>query len=234
VITAPKSTVVLFDIDGTLLLTGGAGRRAFERSFLTVIGRAESLASFSFGGMTDRAIARMGLEAAGESVTNARVEALLEAYVAALHDELEKRPNYRIMPMAREVVTATRTHAHVAVGLGTGNLKRGAEAKLRHGGLWELFDFGGFGCDHENRTELLRAGATRGAQKLGLPLASCRVVVVGDTVRDVVAAHGIQAECVGVETGGVSAQELRDAGAHAVFPDLSAAGALEAIVQGEP
>jgi phosphoglycolate phosphatase len=232
--STPKPTIVLFDIDGTLILTGGAGRRAFERSFLSVTGRADSLASFSFGGMTDRGIARMGLEAANEPADEARVEALLEAYVSALHDELAKQPQYRIMPMAREVVTAAREHTHVAMGLGTGNLKRGAEAKLRHGGLWELFDFGGFGCDHENRTELLRAGAVRGAEKLGLPLSACRIVVVGDTVRDVVAAHGIMADCIGVETGGISAEELRAAGAHAVFPDLSAAGALEAIVQGVP
>ncbi|MFT3924852.1 MAG: haloacid dehalogenase-like hydrolase [Myxococcales bacterium] len=230
--TCDKPTIVLFDIDGTLLLTGGAGRRAFERSFRSVIGRAESLAGFSFGGMTDRAIARMGLETAGLSADDERIEALLDAYVMALEDELAQRPNYRIMPHAREVVSAAREHPHVAVGLGTGNLKRGAEAKLRHGGLWELFDFGGFGCDHENRTELLRTGALRGAEKLGQPLSHCRIVVVGDTVRDVVAAHGILADCVGVETGGISAQELRAAGAHAVFPDLSAAGVLEAILQG--
>ncbi len=230
----PRPTIVLFDIDGTLILTGGAGRRAFERSFRSVIGSADSLASFSFGGMTDLGIARMGLELAGEAVDQARLNALLDSYVAALHDELEKRPDYRIMPMARELVTRARSEAHVAVGLGTGNLKRGAEAKLRHGGLWELFDFGGFGCDHEDRTELLRAGAVRGAERLGLPLSRCRVVVVGDTVRDVVAAHGITAECIGVETGGLSAQELRAAGARAVFADLSVEGAFEAIVRGLP
>jgi phosphoglycolate phosphatase len=233
-VTAHKPTIVLFDIDGTLILTGGAGRRAFEHSFRSVLGNADSLASFSFGGMTDRGIARMGLEQAGQTADDERVEALLAAYVEALHQELAKKPAYRIMPMAREVVTEARSHAHIAMGLGTGNLKRGAEAKLRHGGLWELFDFGGFGCDHENRTELLRAGAVRGAERLGLPLSECRIVVVGDTVRDVVAAHGILADCVGVETGGISAEELRAAGAHAVFPDLSAAGALEAIVQGVP
>jgi phosphoglycolate phosphatase len=232
--SSPRPTIILFDIDGTLILTGGAGRRAFERSFRSVLGSADSLASFSFGGMTDRGIARMGLELAGQSVEEERVQALLDAYVEALHDELAKKPNYRIMPMAREVVTHARKHAHVAMGLGTGNLKRGAEAKLRHGDLWELFDFGGFGCDHENRTELLRAGAVRGAEKLGLPLAQCRIVVVGDTVRDVVAARGIMADCIGVETGGISAEELRAAGAHAVFPDLSAVGALEAIVLGVP
>jgi len=230
----PQPTIVLFDIDGTLILTGGAGRRAFECSFRGVLGRADSLASFSFGGMTDRAIARMGLERAGEPADDARIDALLEAYLNALRDELAQKPNYRVMPRVREVVVAARAHPHIAMGLGTGNLKRGAEAKLRHGGLWELFDFGGFGCDHENRTELLRAGAVRGAAQLGQPLSACRVVVVGDTVRDVVAAHGIAAECIGVETGGISAQALREAGAHAVFSDLSAPGALDAIVQGVP
>jgi phosphoglycolate phosphatase-like HAD superfamily hydrolase len=229
-----QPTVLLFDIDGTLILSGGAGRRGFERAFTRVIGRCDTLGGFSFGGMTDRGIARRALEAAGHVFEEALVERLLHEYLLALQDELAKRPDYRIMPKVRETVDALRKWTHVGVGLGTGNIKGGAEAKLRHGALWELFDFGGFGCDAEDRTELLRAGALRGAKALGVPLAECRVVVIGDTVRDVVAAHGIGAECVGVETGGVSAAELRAAGAAAVFADFAADGVLEAILTGAP
>lgn len=225
-----QPTVLLFDIDGTLLLTGGCGRRAFERAFQAVIGRHDFLAQFTFGGMTDRGIARLGLKTAGEAIDEARIDALVDAYVAALEDELSRGENFRLTPNAGELVRSTRSHKHVAVGLGTGNIKRGAAAKLKRGALWELFDFGGFGCDHEDRTQLLRAGALRGAAQLGAQLEACRVVVIGDTVRDVDAALGISAECIGVETGGVAGSVLLAAGAKRVFSDLSADGVLASLL----
>jgi phosphoglycolate phosphatase len=223
-------TLYLFDIDGTILLTGGAGRRSFERAFAEVTGRPDALRAVSFGGMTDKGIARAGLEAAGIDVSDERVEQLFEAYLAALADELLSTPKYTIMPGVHDVLAKLARLTNVAIGLGTGNLKRGAEAKLRHGKLWEQFSFGGFGCDHEHRGELLRAGAVRGAQQLGVPLADCRIVVIGDTVRDVDAAHEIGAECIGVETGGVEASVLRARGAHAVYRDLTDPGALDSLV----
>jgi phosphoglycolate phosphatase-like HAD superfamily hydrolase len=226
---APPPTIVLFDIDGTLILTGGAGRRAFERAFRVVVGRSDML-GFSFGGMTDRGIARLGLEGAGIAFDEPVVERLFDTYVGALHEELASKTNYVVMPGVHAALRHLRALPRLALGLGTGNLRRGAEAKLRHGALWEPFTFGGFGCDAEDRTELLRIGAERGARELGLPLAACRTVVVGDTVRDVVAAHGIGAACVAVETGGVKADVLEDAGADAVFRDLEQPGALDALL----
>jgi phosphoglycolate phosphatase len=225
-------TLFLFDIDGTILLTGGAGRRSFERAFADVTGRPDALQAISFGGMTDRGIARAGLEAAGIEVTDERVERLFEAYLRALADELQRTSKYTIMPGVHDVLAKLKGLARVAIGLGTGNLKRGAEAKLRHGELWEHFSFGGFGCDHELRGELLRAGAVRGAQQLGVPLSECRIVVIGDTVRDVDAAREIGAECIGVETGGVSADVLLARGAHAVYRDLTDPRALESLIEG--
>jgi phosphoglycolate phosphatase-like HAD superfamily hydrolase len=223
-------TIFLFDIDGTLLLTGGAGRRSFERAFAEVTGRPDALRDISFGGMTDKAIARAGLQAAGIEVTDERIEKLFDAYLRALSDELARTPKYTIMPGVHDLLSALKGIANVAIGLGTGNLKRGAEAKLKVGQLWEHFSFGGFGCDHELRAELLRAGAERGAEQLGVPLAACRVVVIGDTVRDVDAAKEIGAECVGVETGGIEAAVLTARGAHAVYRDLSVEGVLERLL----
>ncbi len=226
-------TVFLFDIDGTLLQTGGSGRRAFERSFTEVIGHCDFLAQFSFGGMTDRGIARVGLQAAQMPVSEEVIDALVDAYVLALEEELNRGiRNFRLMPAVADVVQVVRDSERSAVGLGTGNVKRGAEAKLKYGALWHLFDFGGFGCDHEDRTELLRVGALRGAAQLGLPLEACRVVVIGDTVRDVHAARGIGAECIGVETGGIARDALLSAGASCVFSDLASPGALEALLHG--
>jgi phosphoglycolate phosphatase len=226
---ASTATILLFDIDGTLLLTGGAGRRSFERAFKIITGRADALSGFSFGGMTDRGIAREGLRALGREVDEALVEQLFESYLAALADELVTS-NYTIMPGVHDVLAMLAERSGVAVGLGTGNLRRGAEAKLKKGQLWESFQFGGFGCDHEQRSELLRKGAERGAASLDCTLAECRVVVIGDTVRDVTAAHAIGAICIGVETGGVTRDVLSAAGAHVVYKDLTERGVIESLL----
>ena len=224
-----RATILLFDIDGTLLLTGGAGRRSFERAFKEVTGRPDALSGFSFGGMTDRGIARAGLSALGREPDDALVEQLFEHYLAALADELTTS-NYTIMPGVLDVLSSLSGLHGVAVGLGTGNLRRGAEAKLRRGELWDLFGFGGFGCDHEERSELLRRGAERGAASLDCTPSECRVVVVGDTVRDVTAAQAIGAICIGVETGGVTRDVLSAAGAHAVYKDLTDRGVLDSLL----
>lgn len=225
-----RATILLFDIDGTLLLTGGAGRRSFERAFTEVTGRPDALSGFSFGGMTDRGIAREGLRALGREVDEALVEQLFERYLAALADELVTS-NYTVMPGVHELLAALQGKSGVAIGLGTGNLRRGAEAKLTKGRLWDSFAFGGFGCDHEERSELLQRGAERGAASLDCTLAECRVVVIGDTVRDVTAAHTIGAICVGVETGGVTRDVLSAAGAHVVYKDLTERGVLDSLLQ---
>jgi phosphoglycolate phosphatase-like HAD superfamily hydrolase len=227
---ASQPTIFLFDIDGTLLLTGGCGRRAFEHAFDQVTGRRGALDGFSFGGMTDRAIARMGLTAIGREPEPEVVDRLLESYLAALARELLAPTNFVILPGAHDTVHALVGREETALGLGTGNVRRGAQAKLAYADLWQPFSFGGFGCDHEDRAELLRAGAQRGATQLARPLAACRVVVVGDTVRDVAAAHAIGAECIAVCTGGDNAEKLHAAGADAVFENLLHTDLLAALV----
>jgi len=228
---AARPTVFLFDIDGTLLLSGGAGRRSFERAFAEITGRPDALASFSFGGMTDKGIARAGLLALGREVDEATVELLFETYLRALADEL-LRSQLTIMPGVHDVLEQLAACRDVAIGLGTGNLRRGAEAKLVRGELWHQFGFGGFGCDHEDRGELLRKGLERGAAALGLPPSACRVVVIGDTVRDVTAAHAIGAVCVAVETGGIQRDVLHAAGADVVYRDLTQPGVMESLLVG--
>jgi phosphoglycolate phosphatase-like HAD superfamily hydrolase len=227
---ASRPTIFLFDIDGTLLLTGGCGRRAFEHAFAQVTGQRGALDGFSFGGMTDRAIARMGLTAVGREADPAVVDELLEAYLAALSRELVTPPNFVVLPGAHETVSALVGRERTALGLGTGNVRRGAQAKLAYADLWRHFSFGGFGCDHEDRAQLLRAGAERGAAQLGEPLSGCRLVVIGDTVRDVLAAHAIGAECFAVCTGGDSAEKLHAQGADAVFENLLHTDLLAALI----
>lgn len=226
-----RPTVLLFDIDGTLVTTGGVGRRAVERAFGRRHGRADACSLIRFDGMTDRSITRLGLEAIGFAVSEADIDALLEVYLEELQAELERAApdNYRVHPGVREALRAASERG-AALGLGTGNVREGARLKLEHVDLYRHFTFGGFGCDHELRVELIRRGAERGAAALGQPLSACRVVVIGDTPKDIDAARGIGAESIGVGTGAFSAEELRAHGATHAFDDLLAPNALAALL----
>lgn len=224
-----RPLVLLFDIDGTLISTGGAGRRSMERAFAATYGRADACAGISFGGMTDRAILRAGLAALGEPPVPAAIDALLTAYLAALEDEIA-RSDCRLHAGIEGALTAAHGHARAAVGLGTGNVREGARVKLRKVGIYERFTFGGFGCDHEDRGELIRMGAERGARALGVLREECRVVVIGDTPKDVAAAKVIGAESIAVATGSFSLAELTAAGATHVFRDLTDPAAIPAML----
>lgn len=225
-----RPTVLLFDIDGTLVDTGGAGRRAMERAFERRTGRADACRTIPFAGMTDRAIARAGLEHVGHRVDELAIDALLDAYVEILADEISRADRCRILEGIEAALDRVDTVAGVALGLGTGNIVGGARLKLGKVGLFDRFAFGGFGSDHESRAELLRVGAVRGAERLGVEVAACRVVVVGDTPRDVDAALAIGAECVAVATGSYGVDALAAAGATLAVASLAAAGAVEALL----
>jgi phosphoglycolate phosphatase len=225
-----RPSVLLFDIDGTLVSMGGAGRRALARTFDELLGLPSLYDGFEFAGMTDPAIVRHGLGVAGVPVDAATVERFLAAYLVHLAAEVRDATNCRVHPGVDVVLDAAASHRDVAIGLGTGNLREGARLKLERMGLHHRFAFGGFGCDHEERPRILGVGAERGAARLGRTPSTCRVVVIGDTPRDVAAAHAIGAECVAVATSAFPVDALRAAGADWAFPDLTAAGVLEAVL----
>jgi phosphoglycolate phosphatase len=228
-----RPTVWLFDIDGTLVTTGGVGRRALELAFERAHGRRDACHGFRFDGMTDRAIVRGGLVALGVAPTQVAIDAVLASYLDVLQEQVSRAPEatYRVHAGILETLDALAAHRHFAVGLGTGNIREGARIKLDRVGLFARFGFGGFGCDDEDRTALLRRGAERGAASLGLTLADVRVVVVGDTPKDVAAARGMGAESVGVGTGSFTAEALVGAGATCAFASLGAPGALQAVLR---
>ena len=180
--------------------------------------------------MTDRAIARAGLAAIGVEPTPAAIDDLLVAYLAILADEIVA--SRAVVHAGIEPALDAAAASGAAVGLGTGNLRAGARLKLARVGLHERFAFGGFGCDDEARDALLRVGAERGARALGASIEACRVVVVGDTPKDVAAARAIGAECLAVATGSFSTEALAACGATWAFRDLAQDGAVAALLAG--
>lgn len=213
--------ILLFDIDGTLLTTGGAGRRAMREAFARYTGHPNVFEGVSFGGMTDLGIARVGLTAAGREMNTAQAFEALELYLSLLPEALREVGPSTVFPGVPEVLEAVSGHDHVGVGIATGNHEQGAAQKLAHAGLGGWFHFGGYGSDHEIRAELVRIGAQRGAAHLSRELSGCEVIVIGDTPRDVVAAHAIGAYCLAVATGGYDAAALHEAGADKVVADLT-------------
>lgn len=226
-------TVLLFDVDETLITTGGAGRRALEQAFAALHTRPDALTTFRLDGMTDRAIVRMGLETIGQPPNEAAIAAVLAKYLEYLGGEVEKvaPANYRIHPGMSEAVAAGKKMG-AAIGLGTGNIKDGAKIKLQRVGLYESFGFGGFGDDHEQRPELIRRGAQRGVKHLRVPWTEARVVVIGDTPNDIAAAHAIGAQCMAVGTGHFTVAQLLEAGADWAHDTLASPGALDALLDG--
>ena len=137
------------------------------------------------------------------------IAATLDFYLGVLEAEVTQNENIRVhRGMLEAMAMADARKDTVTMGLGTGNIRQGAKIKLNKVGLFERFAFGGFGDDSIDRPEILAFGARRGADQLGKPLQACRVVVVGDTPKDIAAAQAIGAECVAVATGMHSVAEL--------------------------
>ena len=219
-----KPTVLLFDIDGTLVTTCGAGRRAIERAFELRHGTKE-VVNFSFGGMTDKAIVRDALTALGRTFSTEadrarEIDDMLRFYLEVLVDEVARTP-IRIHDGMVRAMDLAEARSDVAFGLGTGNIRRGAEIKLGCVGIFHRFSFGGFGDDSIDRPTLLMAGARRGADKLGLPIEDCRIVVIGDTPRDISGAKAIGAESIAVATGMHDIAELKLCEPTAAFENLA-------------
>lgn len=226
--------LVLFDIDGTLLWSDGAGRRAMERALVQAFGSAGD-ASYRYDGKTDRQIVRelMTLAGHGDDHIDAHMDALLERYVGYLRTELaaETRPPH-VYPGVRALLDALEAREDVVLGLLTGNLREGSRAKLESAGFdWRRFHVCAFGSDAERRPELPAVARARGEQRLGRPLAGRDVVIIGDTPADVTCGNGIGARGIGVATGKYAEPELRAAGAVATFADLADTRAvIDAIV----
>ena len=202
--------LVLFDVDGTLLLTGGASGRALRSALIQSYGLPNSLETLYHDGKTDPQIVRETLSHHGkaESFTGKKISSVFSVYLSFLREELTAVDNFQVLPGARELVRTLDRQDNFLLGLATGNIEEGARLKLERAGLEPFFSFGGFGSDAENRTELNRIATERGRQRIA-PDAPERVFTVGDTPRDIVHGKEAGAATLAVASGNYSLDDLR-------------------------
>ena len=207
-------TILMFDIDGTLSTSQGAGTLAMTRTFVQLWGIERALTGMNFAGRSDSWIVPTALANNGRDCSADDLARFVDAYVPHLGDAVIER-NSELCPGVIELLDALADE-DVTMGLGTGNFRRAAEAKLAPLGIWDRFVDGGFGDDAADRTELLAIGLERLRQ---LSSDSAEAVVIGDTGHDVEAGHAIGAKVVAVKTGYAQPGELDDA--DVILDDLS-------------
>ena len=216
--------LVLFDIDGTLLWTDGAGRRAIHRALIEVFG-ATGPADHRFDGKTDPQIVRELMRDVGhdDAHIDARLQALFIRYVQCLREELRDPAHpSKPLPGVTDLLDALSRRSDVTLGLLTGNLVDGARAKLEAVGIDpDIFVVGAYGSDHELRPELPAIAQRRARARLGVDIAGSDIVVIGDTPADLQCGRDIGVRAIGVATGRYTTDDLAAQGAVAVFADLS-------------
>ena len=211
----------LFDIDGTLITSGGAGESALKDAMRDRFGKDEDLADINLAGATDAAISRRLLEKHGIEVTAENTSALLDAYLGHLSDRLPRHSG-RVLPGMVQLLDALRGRKDECVlALLTGNLARGAELKLSHYGVWDYFEFGAFADDSHDRNELGPHAQARALEKSGEEFPPERIYVIGDTPRDIECGKAFGAKTVAIATGNYSEPELAVHEPDYVFADFS-------------
>lgn len=217
-----KPTLLLFDIDGTLIHTGGAGKIAMERAFERVYGRPKALEGISLMGRMDSGILQEALDSHGLPWREEETEQFKETYYGFLEEELKKpRPGKGLCPGVKELLLRLREKDHITLGLLTGNWRRGGETKLRYFGIDHFFELGVFAEDGLRREELLPVAMARYRELRGEEIPKEDVYVIGDTLLDIQSAkpHGVRT--VAVATGIHSPEELKKENPDYLFPDLS-------------
>jgi phosphoglycolate phosphatase len=214
--------LVLFDIDGTLVLTGGAGGRAMARAAADVFGFENADKAISMAGRTDAWIVAQMAAQQGLPFDDRLLARFHDTYIGHLEDEIHRPgPQKGVLPGVERTLDAIRSHDGAHLALLTGNFRRGAQIKLEYFGLWEYFAAGAFGEDAENRNALFKTALTRVVAAGGPEVPAADAIVVGDTPLDVAVALAAGARALAVATGPYDEAALRESGAHAVLADLS-------------
>jgi phosphoglycolate phosphatase-like HAD superfamily hydrolase len=217
--TEPQA--VLFDIDGTLISTGGAGARSWRYAFDELYGIPADIGEFTDAGMTDPTVARLTFKAAvGHEPTARELATVMAAYLDRIPYEVDHSEKYRVLDGAEELLRRLGREKGVLLGITSGAVEAAAHIKLSRAGFNRYFPFGGYGSDSGDRIELTKCALARGERLLGEPLDAKQVLVVGDTPKDLDAAHGAGCVAVGVATGHYSRAQLEEAGADVVLDSL--------------
>jgi phosphoglycolate phosphatase-like HAD superfamily hydrolase len=221
--------VVLFDIDGTLLWTKGAGRRAMLRALAANFGTSGP-ADHRYDGKTDRQIVREAMQSEGFTAADvdAKMEPVLASYLSELIVELAREDHgVALLPGVAELLDALEARDDIVLGLLTGNVVDGAERKLRVAGIdFARFRVGAYGSDGEHRHDLPAIARDRASVHIGRPVSGGACVIIGDTPSDVACGRGIGARAIAVATGAYDVAALAACAPHAVFPDLTDTAAI--------
>ena len=223
--------LVLFDIDGTLIRTGGAGVQAFAKVFATEFDAVDGFEQLKFAGRTDVGLVREFFAVHEIPPTPANFERFFERYVFWL-DQMMRHCQGNVCPGVREFLEDLPALSQPPLlGLLTGNIRLGAEIKLRHFNLWESFQTGAFADDHEERAQIAAIARDRGSRILQRDLRGAEVLVIGDTPLDISCARAIGAKVLAVATGGYTLPELKQHAPDWAVPNLQEISPKE-VVQG--
>src|SRR5438094_6064847 len=213
--------LLLFDIDGTLIHSGGAGVQALKSAFKERFGIADDLHDIEIAGMTDSGIVVSILNKHKIPATNENLSAFLDSYVHFLSLELPRRKG-KLLPGVLKLLEKLKSRSHLVLALLTGNVSRGARLKLEHYGVWHFFEFGAFADDHRDRNQLGRFARSGATEKHRREVASSEIDVIGDTPRDIACGKALGARTVAVATGRTSRDELAKYQPDLLLDDLSA------------
>jgi phosphoglycolate phosphatase-like HAD superfamily hydrolase len=215
-----RPQAILFDVDGLLITTGGAGARSWRWAFDHLYGVPADIGSFSEGGMTDPVVGRLTFKGViGREPSPAELLTVMSHYLMRLPEEVKLSRGYRVLDGVDDLLPRLCTAGHL-LGITTGAVEAAAHIKLARANLNRFFLFGGYGSDSADRGGLTRRAIERGEAILGHKVDPQRVLVVGDTPHDIAAAHAVGALGVGVASGHFSKDDLRDAGADYVLGSL--------------
>jgi phosphoglycolate phosphatase len=217
---AERRIAILFDIDGTLLVTGGAGAASWRLAFDELYGTPADIGEFTDAGMTDPEVGRRTFQAVLHRKPERReFTRLLERRLHYLHQTVAESEDYRVLPGVNELLPRLVDDGYM-VGLVTGNVEAAAHIKLHRAQLNRFFSFGGYGSDSPERGELTRIALKRASLVYGESLSPAQTIAVGDTPLDVEGAHAAGIACVGVGSYHFNVEQLRDAGADYAIASL--------------
>jgi phosphoglycolate phosphatase-like HAD superfamily hydrolase len=212
--------LLLFDIDGTLIHSGGAGVHALKLALTERFGIADDLRDIEIAGMTDSGIVISILKKHRVPVTNDNISAFLDSYVHFLSLELPRRGG-KLLPGVLELLERLKSRPHLVLALLTGNVSRGAQLKLEHYGVWHFFEFGAFADDHQDRNRLGRFARARALEKHGREFSAAEIDVIGDTPRDIACGKAFGARTIAVATGRWTREQLAEHHPNVLIDDLS-------------